>query len=182
MAVGSVIIFTSIFILIGEEDFRSSTEPLWEFDTGGPVRSAAAVTGGMIVVGSDSGYLFAVEKKAGEEKWRFEADSSVSSDLCLDGNTVFFTTKKGSLYSIDIQTAALNWRFSSKAERLYEGGWDYFVSSPVMAGENVVFGSGDNNIRALSKESGEEIWAFDTGAIMRSTPAARNDTVYCGTM
>lgn len=155
---------------------------LWKFSTEGPVRSTPVVSGQSIIVGSDSGYLFAVDTKTRKEKWRFKADSSIASDPFLDGNVIYFATKKGSLYSVDSENADLNWRFSSETQSLYEGGWDYFVSSPVVAGNMVIFGSGDNHIRAFSKETGEENWNFDARAVVRCTPAVYKSFVYCGTM
>lgn len=169
-------------LFFGNSEAASETGPLWKFNTQGPVRSIPVLSGRSIFVGSDTGILFAVDTGTGKEKWRFEADFSIASDPFLDGNFIYFSTKKGSLYSVDLETATLNWRFSSEAERLYEGGWDYFVSSPVVVGDAVIFGSGDNHIRALSKETGEEIWDFDTGAIVRSTPAVYKNILYCGTM
>lgn len=169
-------------LLLGQGNRGNESRPLWEFSTQGPVRSTPVLSGQSIFVGSDSGILYAVDTRMGKQKWQFEADSSIASDPFLDGDAVYFSTKKGSLYSIDTETATLNWRFTSKAESLYVGGWDYFVSSPVVAGDLVFFGSGDKRIRALSKKTGEELWLFDAGAIVRSSPAVYKNVLYCGTM
>ncbi len=168
--------------LLGQRNIGCENKPLWTFNTAGPVRTTPVLSGQSIFIGSDSGILFAVDARTGREKWRFKADSSIASDPFLDGNAIYFSTKKGSLYSLDSEIATLNWHLSFKAEGLYHGGWDYFVSSPVVVGELVIFGSGDNHIRALSKETGEEVWVFDTGTLVRCTPAVYKNILYCGTM
>jgi len=143
-----------------------------------------------VYIGSDSGYLFVLNRRTGTPRWYFLADAAVASKPAVEGDLLFFTTRRGVLYAVYQHQHQLEgkeaWRFTSgaKSMRYYEGGWDYFVSSPVVAGELVIFGSGDNHIYALHRETGSPVWKYDTGAAVRSTPALDNKTgtVFCGTL
>ena len=55
-------------LLLGKENIGDETGPLWKFHTEGSVRSTPVVSGKCIVVGSDSGYLLAVDTETGKEK------------------------------------------------------------------------------------------------------------------
>jgi len=156
----------------------------------GPFRSTPVIARDTVYIGSDSGYVFAVNRKTGQSRWSFAADAAVASNPAVAGDLLFFTTKKGTLYAV-YQHQHQNegkeaWRFTSKGKtmRLYGGGWDYFVSSPVVIGDLVIFGSGDNHIYAVHREKGSLVWKYDTGAVVRSTPAldSKTGTLFCGTL
>ena len=156
----------------------------------GPFRSTPVLAGDTLYIGIDSGYVFAVNRKTGRSRWSFKADAAVSSRPAVAGDLLFFTTKKGTLYAVyqhkHQKEGKEAWRFTSKGKtmRLYGGGWDYFVSSPVVVGDLVIFGSGDNHIYAVHREKGLLAWKYDTGAVVRSTPAVDNKTgtLFCGNL
>ncbi len=57
--------------------------------------------------------------------------------------------------------------------------WKYY-RSPVVAGDNVYFGSGDSYLYALDKKTGDEIWKYKTGNSIESSPAVDNEIIYFG--
>jgi eukaryotic-like serine/threonine-protein kinase len=163
-------------------DKSNSKQVLWSFDTEGPVRSTPVIVGETLFIGSDSGFLYALNKRSGTLKWKFKADSAIASDPQPSETQLFFTTKKGSIYALNTNTGEKIWSFSTKAETLYEGGWDYFISSPVIWGKYIIKGSGDNHIYALHKKNGSIAWKYNSAAIVRSTPIVDKKRVFCGTM
>jgi outer membrane protein assembly factor BamB len=174
-----------------EQKTPGSTDRLMgTFNCLGPIRSTPVSAGETIYIGSDSGYLFALDRKTGRPRWTFQADGAIASKPVLAGDVIFFTTKRGTLYAVYQHQHQLEgkeaWRFNSNAKtvRLYGGGWDYFVSSPVVVGDLVIFGSGDNHIYAIHCEKGSLVWKYDTGAVVRSTPALDDNkqTLFCGTL
>jgi outer membrane protein assembly factor BamB len=174
-----------------EANASGSTDRLMgKLNCSGPIRSTPVSARETIYIGSDNGYFLALSRKTSTVRWVFRADDPVASKPTVQGDLVFFSTKRGTLYAVyqhqHQQEGKEAWRFTSQARtmRLYGGGWDYFVSSPVVAGELVIFGSGDNHIYALLREKGSPVWKYDTGAAVRSTPALDNKTgtVFCGTL
>jgi outer membrane protein assembly factor BamB len=54
------------------------------------------------------------------------------------------------------------------------------VSSPVIAGKTLYFGSDDGNIYAVDSENGRQIWKTKTRGPVPATPAVASGTVYIG--
>jgi outer membrane protein assembly factor BamB len=52
--------------------------------------------------------------------------------------------------------------------------------SPVISGDKVVFGSGDGRLYVLALETGEELWMYDVGKSIISSPAVVDGRVYIG--
>ena len=55
-----------------------------------------------------------------------------------------------------------------------------FLSSPVVGGGSVYFGSGDGNVYALDAASGALNWKFRTGDVVHASPAYADGVVYVG--
>ncbi|MEI9807840.1 MAG: PQQ-binding-like beta-propeller repeat protein [Bacteroidota bacterium] len=53
-------------------------------------------------------------------------------------------------------------------------------SSPAIAKDNVVFGSGDGSIYCLHVKTGKLKWKIQTGASVLGSPLISNDTVFIG--
>lgn len=164
--------------------FGEGPKSYGSFDTEGPVRSTALVDAENAYTGSDSGKVFALDRIKGRVKWRFQADGAVSSDLASDGTLLFFSTKKGTVYALKCADGKDVWKFETKAKTYYPGGWDYFVSSPVITGKQIVVGSGDGFVYALDKQSGKMKWKYHAKSMVRSTPAVdkQNKMMVIGTM
>jgi outer membrane protein assembly factor BamB len=58
--------------------------------------------------------------------------------------------------------------------------FDVFLSSPVVVGETVYFGSGDGHLYALDAASGDLKWKFQTGDVVHASPAYADGTVFFG--
>jgi len=63
----------------------------------------------------------------------------------------------------------VKWQFHAKAQ---------IVSSPVVAGNMVYFGSNDHRLYAVDLETGEKKWEFKTDGRVASSPAVSNGVVY----
>jgi outer membrane protein assembly factor BamB len=65
--------------------------------------------------------------------------------------------------------AGLKWKFKTDG-RVY--------SSPLIAGDKIYFGSGDEYFYALNKESGNQEWQFKTGGAVHSSAVINANLVY----
>lgn len=167
----------------------------WQFHTGGPVVSSAAVANGMVYVGSTDGALYAVDLERGTLRWRFATRSRVVSSPAVAAGAVYFTSYDGNLYALDAATGKLKWKFQTAGERRFEGKhlhgsqpaaetmpdpFDVYLSSPTIWHGTVFFGSGDGNIYALEAASGALRWKFKTGDVVHASPAIDDGTLYVG--
>ena len=79
----------------------------------------------MVYVGSDDGYLYAVDVQSGQQKWAFKTGGKVRGSLAVAGGAVYFRSGHGILYAVDIQSGRRRWRFTPSLP---------VVSSPAVAG------------------------------------------------
>jgi outer membrane protein assembly factor BamB len=119
----------------------------------------------------------------------------IASSAAVSGGMVFFESYDGSFYAVDAASGKEKWKFAVSGERRFtapgmHGGFprgephpdpfDFYLSSPVVAGSLVVFGSGDGNVYALDSASGAEKWRFKTGDVVHASPALADGTIYIG--
>ena len=76
-------------------------ETIWEFETGGSVRSSPAIVGSVIIVGSEDGRLYALDAKTGEKIWDYQTGGRISSSPAVVDGVVYVGSFDGKLYAIE---------------------------------------------------------------------------------
>ena len=164
---------------------------LWHKQTGGAVRSSPVIAGGIVVIGSADGNLYALDADTGHEKWRFSADSAVMSTAAIASGRVFFSSRAGTFYAVKFEDGKLLWKtsFRPDAPRAFEQETgerpasyevDLLSSSAAVFNDTVVVGGGDGFLHALNARSGRPLWKFRTEGRIRSSPAISEGIVYVG--
>lgn len=182
MLIVLMIITTTMGSLLATEIDTSNPTTLWHMDTHGPVRSTPIIIKDTLYFANDSGLLFAVDKTSGTLKWQFKADSAMPAVPLIEGEHLYITSKKGTLYVISTVSGKELWKFTSSAPTLYEGSWDYFIASPALTSQLVLFASADHTLYALHKEKGTVTWKYTANDLLRATPVVTNNTVFLATM
>lgn len=179
--------------------YQSATPQLsavaWKFHTDGRVISTPAVDAQTVYVGSTDGRVYAIDRTTGAERWRFQSRGPVSSSPAVREGLVYITSLDGNFYAIDTESGKERWHFTTQGERRFTAPgihgaiprtermpdpFDVFLSSPVIAGNRVVFGSGDQHIYALDATTGAKVWAFKTNDVVHASPAVSDGVVYIG--
>ncbi|HKP30536.1 MAG TPA: PQQ-binding-like beta-propeller repeat protein [Gemmatimonadales bacterium] len=168
---------------------------VWKFKTGGRVISSPAVAGGTVYVGSSDGNIYAVDRATGTQRWKFATKGPVHSSPAVANGLVYAGSLDGLFYAVDTATGEVKWTFATKGERRFTAPgihgamprtermpdpFDVFLSSPVVSGNTVIFGSGDQNVYALDAITGKLKWSFATGDVVHASPAVANNVVYIG--
>jgi outer membrane protein assembly factor BamB len=156
--------------------------PKWHFRTGGRIRSSAALVNGVVYFGSDDGYLYALKAYDGTLIWKLKTDGPVSSSPAVANGLVYFMSRDGIFRAVETKSGNIKWKVATGPELPFHGGWDWFLSSPVLWEQTVVFGAGDGFVYTLDALSGEKRWAFKTAGRVRATPAIDHAIVYAGSM
>lgn len=73
------------------------------------VFTSPAVGQGTVVVGSDSGNVYAWDAEDGSPRWEYKAGGPVQSSPSIAGNTVYFGADDGKLYALDLSTGERLW-------------------------------------------------------------------------
>ena len=106
---------------------------------------------GRVFVGTSDHGFYALRASDGSKIWRFETLGVVQSeplyDLALD--IVYFGSHDGALYAVHASDGELAWRFDSGAE---------VARRPVLAGEMLYFANASDNLFAIDRRSGKQLW------------------------
>jgi len=155
--------------------------PKWHFQTAGRIRSSAALVNGVVYFGSDDGYLYALRAGDGALVWKLKTAGAVSSSPAVAKGLVYFMSGDGVFRAIETKSGNVKWTLATGPELPFQGGWDWFLSSPVLSEESVVFApETDSSMRSMpppAKSSGPSRLQDECGRLRRLrtglfTPAA----------
>jgi outer membrane protein assembly factor BamB len=166
----------------------------WKCQTGSWVISSPVFADGSVYVGSDDGKLYAIDATNGNVRWTFQTGAPVRSTAAVAGDSIYFSSFDGVFYALNTK-GELRWKFSTQGERKFEARglhgqqpsqqtipdfWDFYLSSPVVGGKTVYFGSGDHRVYALDTVSGGIRWSFETSEVVHASPALVDGVLYVG--
>jgi outer membrane protein assembly factor BamB len=155
----------------------------WRFTIDGAIISTPVVSGSVVYVGGGDGRLYAIDRATGRERWHFQASAAVHSSPAVAAGLVFFGSRDNAFYALHAATGRLAWRLPSGADAPlpwgHESG-DVYTSSPTVAGDVVVFGSGAGAVYAVDANTGRVRWQYRTTGRVRGTPAVAGGMVYVG--
>jgi outer membrane protein assembly factor BamB len=159
----------------------------WRFQSGGPIRSSAAASSGVVCFGSKDGRVYALDATSGVLKWTFETGGDVSSSPAIADGAVYFTGGDNHIYALDLATGKKKWKYETGAAipYFYVAGeprtYDYWSSSPAISGGILYVGSRDGNVYALGLD-GKLKWKVAMGSTIVASPAVADGTVNEGDM
>ncbi|NJO87769.1 MAG: PQQ-binding-like beta-propeller repeat protein [Chloroflexia bacterium] len=167
----------------------------WKCNLNGVAISSPAVIDDIAYIGSGDNHLYAIDIENGQVKWKFATQGAIHSSPAVNNEMVYFGSNDGNFYAVDKNKGTEKWIFKTQGEKQYSAinlfgfdtdsveaadPWDFYLSSPIVEGEMVYFGSGDSYIYALNANTGELVWEYKTGNVVHSSPAISNGTVFCG--
>jgi outer membrane protein assembly factor BamB len=156
--------------LQGRTDMPAPAKPdlAWTFAAGKPIKAAAAIADGRVVVGDDDGIVHAVDFATGKELWKFKTDSSIeATPLILEGS-VYIGSSDANLYALDAATGKLKWTYATGDKVL--GGANY-AKNPKGDGYWLLIGSYDTNLHCVDAATGKVVWTHTTDNYINGTPA-----------
>lgn len=152
-----------------------SGKSIWQFTTGGRVRSSPSLWEGRVFVGSFDGNVYAIDAVTGQQQWRFSTGAPVQSSPALAGGNLFVGSRSAAVFALDARTGVLKWRSAHP-----NGSW--VLGSPAVSNGKVVVGSSDEHfVQALDQESGQELWCFPTRGRVLGSPTIQGEVVLVGT-
>ena len=171
----------------------------WKYKTDGKIFSSPIAKDGVVYIGSEDGFLSAIDEKSGNLKWKFKTNGAIHSSLSLYENIIYFGSFDGNYYAVNTKNGKLIWKFKTggehwlgevglggmKPETQYmEDLWDFYLSSPVVYEKGksacVIFGSSDSTIYSVDAKTGELKWKFKTNGPVHGTPVIDKNKIYVG--
>src|SRR5262249_42111800 len=130
------------------------------FKGGGAMRSNPAVTGGTLYLGSDAGYLYALDARRGTLRWRFKTGDKIQTDPAVADGVVVFGSSDGAIYGVDAISGSQRWKIATG---------NSVLSSPTAVGGLFYIGAADGLIRGIQPD-GTVAKSFRAGGPVDTKP------------
>jgi len=112
-----------------------------------------AVDSEFIYAASQSGNVYKLDKKEGDEAWEVELDEALTSGVAVDDSQVYVATESGVLVALDKENGEQKWAFPLRSE---------LVSLPVSDNRLVYVHASNGDVYAVDAQSGEQRWRVST--------------------
>jgi outer membrane protein assembly factor BamB len=164
-------------------DAKRKGKVLWRHPLPGRSESSPLVHAGKVILGSESGDIFALDEKTGKTRWTVHTGGPVKGALAYHNGTVFADNYAGEIYAIDAGSGNVKWQSGTQGGGFLRGGGVY--STPAVAFGRVYLGGLDGRIYSFTEKTGELAWSHSTGAEVYPSPAVADTphsppTVYAG--
>jgi outer membrane protein assembly factor BamB len=169
LAAGVLIVV--LFFLQGERTDREHVgtpqgeiKEKWVFETGGTVRGSPALDSeGALYVGSDNGYLYAIDS-SGALQWKFQTGSIETSPTLGPDEAIYVTNARGKLYAIN-HTGTKRWE-----TELSGGRSNYNLSGNAIDGD-FIYTFCVSALCSIEAENGSPRWSLNYASAQFSAPA-----------
>jgi eukaryotic-like serine/threonine-protein kinase len=143
---------------------------LWTFDAGDSIESSAAISEGVVYVGSQTADLIAVNLSDGTLRWKYKVKDGIGeSSPAIRGGIVVIGDLSGTIHAVNAKDGKGLWTFAASGE---------VKASPVIIDDKVVIGSYDGNLYCLSLKDGKLVWKFTTNGPVHATAGVANGLAY----
>ncbi|GAI20977.1 unnamed protein product, partial [marine sediment metagenome] len=141
----------------------------WTFNGAGSF-SSPTVADDKVFIGSEDGYIRAINAINGKEVWNFKAGDEVASPTFADGR--IYTGSRGMVYCLDAATGENLWSYPTDGA---------IYSAPAVIRNFVYVTSTDNYVYAINATTGQLLWRNNLGSKINSSPAVANNIVFVST-
>lgn len=151
-------------------DRRTGTAP-WTVDLD-DVPGEPAVLADLVVVGTASGMLWAVETATRRIRWQFKAGGAISAAPAAAKDLILVGAADGVLYALRARDGGKVWTYQT-------GG--AIGGGATVSGDLVLVGSRDKNLYGLAVTNGQIRWTFSrSGGPILDAPLAHRGVAYVG--
>jgi outer membrane protein assembly factor BamB len=146
----------------------------WSYPTGGEVYSSPTVVGGVVYVGSNDGFLYALDT-SGRRLWRYQAGAAITSSPAVAAGVVYVGGADSKIHAVRDGKAV--WTVQVGA---------VLHSSPAVVDGVLYIGCRDRNLYAVDAAGGKVKWRFQCGPAdgpvqgFNSSPTVADGVVYVG--
>ena len=135
----------------------------------GPVESIPLISGGLLYVTTETGYLYCLDMKTGKEKWKFNAGKPFHSTPARWKGLIIATSDSGYVYGISASNGNLKWKFQTGAP---------IFATPIISGNDIYVGNIGGAFYSIDTKSGTANWKHEGTASYYSTATVGDDNVF----
>lgn len=143
----------------------------WSFQTGGPIKSTAAVVGDTVYVTSWDGKLYGLLSATGDERFQVATLVSSMSSPAVHEDRAYFANDDGVLYAVSRHDGTIVWTFATAGA---------IASSPTIIEESALLalGSRDQRVYLLDLSTGGLRQVLELAHPLSAVPVAVDDTLF----
>ncbi len=141
--------------------------------TDGPINGSPPVVEGRTFVAGCDSILRIIDVETGKELGQVDLKGQAGASPAIAGDWLFVGNMDKTFLAIDWKQAQIKWEYTPN--RAFP-----FYSSAAVTEKVVVVGGRDRRIHALDRQTGKELWTFQTRQRVESSPVVVGERVYCG--
>lgn len=146
-------------------------KPGWTYHSDANIISTPAVTGPLVVVGNQAGWIEALDLQRGKRKWRYKTGGAIFSSPAVSGESIVFGSADSMVYAIN-HKGKVQWKTKTGAAVL---------GSPEIDDTTVYIGGSDGCFQAVALSTGKMAWRFcGLNGPVTSKPVIHNEMVLFG--
>jgi outer membrane protein assembly factor BamB len=159
-------------------DFGKKLPYEWRFDY---YYSSPVISKNTILVGSDDGFMYALDKANGKQIWKYDAGSIIRATPTVDGDVVYFGDCSGIVHALNITNGKEIWKCETKGVQIPVGESPFdrkAIFAAVAIQEKVcIVGSRDGFFYGINKADGKIMWSNDYSMSWVLSSAAIKDSM-----
>ncbi|MDN3674664.1 PQQ-binding-like beta-propeller repeat protein [Flavobacterium branchiarum] len=126
----------------------------WKIETGNSIYFSPTIVNNSLVVGTIEGNVLGFDKQSGKQKWSIPVGGVLVGSPIVENNKLY-TASSIAFICIDAVTGKIIWQNKSPLS--------YSQGTPLIHGDEIIFGAWDTNLYCLNKNTGELIWKWNNG-------------------
>ena len=142
---------------------------LWTRPLSGRSETSPMIVGKNVVVGSESGTVYSLDRDSGQIDWQVSTAGAVKGGLALDDGVLYGANYAGQVFALRASSGSFVWQSSTQGLSFGRGGPVY--STPAVAFGRVYLGSIDGRVYSFDADNGELLWSHSTGDWVYAGPA-----------
>jgi outer membrane protein assembly factor BamB len=149
-----------------------SGPPAWRFDGRTLIEFPPVVDDGLVVFGTNSGRVFALDADTGDVRWARRVKGQIASSPAIDGDTVLVSDMGGTLTAYARAGGKPLWTYSTAGSPI--------ESSPLVADGIAYIGDWSGTLHAVDVADGSAVWTYRASADIKGSAALAGDAVVVG--
>ena len=140
----------------------------WRAELSAPATTPPTVLGTLAFVGSEDGWLHAVDLADGKQRFKVEVGPMVAPAVAVD-RLLLVPTRAGELHAFDVVQHEVAWTYDLEGEC-----W----GAPAVGGRHVYVASWGDQLHALALRSGDDVWTRPLAHPVTASPVLAGGTLY----